>query len=246
MGFLKNILGSILNEGKTALVNEVKKAVSDNAAKSTSAAQVNAPDLAAVTQAVPDKPVAFAFKNSWICVKSNSIEEVISKLRLIDAVPANWSSGMDGVDSGKLFVSPVINGWVAVVGYPTYDGSEPTSDNDRLAQLSQNFDELQAFCTHRTVDLQMWAKFRQGRLVRSYGWLGESGEVLMNNGELTPEEQELDFGRFITDTNDDTDWDSADFPDEMSVCEIAAAWGIDPLFLGENYEVGTGFIVGMR
>ncbi len=233
MGFLKNILGGILNEGKTALVNEVKNAVSDNGAKST----------VSMPQAVPDKPVPFAFKNSWLCIKSNSPEAVISELRLIDAVPTNWSSGMDGVDDGKFFVSPAINGWVAVVGFPTFGWSDDTElEQGALKDIAKRFSEVQAFASHRVVDLCAWAKFRDGKTVRAYYWLGESGEVLINEGECTPEEHQLGLDNFVGSADDN--WDEKELPDEMSVCEIAAAWGIDPMFSEGEYEKGTGYLCG--
>ncbi len=225
MGFFKGLLEGLLGGGKTP------------------AAELKAEAPATLkADIVPDKPVEFAFKNSWICVKSDSPQQVIEALGIKNVQESNCASGIDYADDmlHKVFVAPAINGWVLVVGYPTYDGSDPADDNERLAQLSQNFPELQAFETHRVVDLQMWAKFRQGMLVRGYGWLGESGEVLMNIGGLTTEEQQLGFDNIITDA--DADWDNVELPDEMSVCGIAAAWGVDPLFTGDSFPEGTGYI----
>ena len=190
----------------------------------------------------PDKPQPFGNKSCWLCVKSTEPEAVISALGLKNAVPANWESGLS--QRGKVFVSPVVNGYVLVVGYFTMLGGNAEMEIERLRVAAKNFPEMQCFATQRTVEFNAWAKFVGGDLLRCYGWLGESGELYMNSGAITPEEQELGFDSFIQ--TDEDDWDSVEFPDEESVTDIAAAWGVDPLFSEGEYECGVGFVCDMN
>lgn len=188
----------------------------------------------------PDKPQPFAFRNYWLCVKSENPEAVISALGLKNSVSANWESGLS---QRKVFVSPCINGYVLVIGYLTMLGGNAETEMNRLRAAAQSFPEMQCFSFQSTVDFYAWAKFVGGELVRSYGWLGESGEIYMNSGAITPEEQELGFDSFIQ--SDDDDWEAVEFPDEDSVTNIAAAWGVDPWFSEGQYDCGVGYVCDM-
>ncbi len=220
------------------LISDIKKLFSKDEPTKTS--EVKAAPSTADIDVTPDMPQPFGFKTSWLCIKSNSPEEVISKLRLMNAVPANWENGLGGAENGSFFVSPAVHGWVIVVGFPTFGWSEEEYELPALLDIAQHFSEVQAFASHRVVDLCAWAKFRDGKTVRAYYWLGEAGEVLVNEGECTPEEQQLGFDNFVSSADDD--WEEKELPDEMSVCEIAAAWGVDPMFSEGEYEAGTGYL----
>lgn len=63
---------------------------------------------------IPDKPVPFGYKNSWLCVKAGSPEEVIEKIGLKNPRVSTWK---DGVYGSGVFVSPVLDGYVLVVGW---------------------------------------------------------------------------------------------------------------------------------
>ncbi len=189
--------------------------------------------------AFPDKPQPFGYKSSWLCIKDTTPEQVILLLGLKNSVPANWSSGMAQIGD-KVFVSPVVRGYVLVVGYDAFQGADAESEINSLAQYAKYFSEMQCFVTERVVDFHCWAKFVYGELSRGYGWLGESGEVYLNRGNITPQEQQLGFDKFIQ--TDEDDWESVEFPDEESVIEIAAAWGVDPMFSDGDYEYGVGYL----
>lgn len=189
---------------------------------------------------LPDKPRPFGFKTNWICVKCNSSEQVIDALGLKNAARANWEVGL-AQTRDRVFVSPSLNGYVLAVGYDTF-GIMPSVDEElkALKAVAAKFDEVQCYFSHRVSDFYVWAKFVNGELVRGYGWNGGEGMVYLNEGELTPEEQTLGFDSFIQ--SEDDDWESVEFPDEESVVEIAAAWGVDPLFNDCDYPEAFGYI----
>ncbi len=190
----------------------------------------------------PDKPLPIGFKASWLCIKSKSSEDVVTKLNGLEPAACNWEDGLIKASESGFFVSPVVNGWVLVVGFPTFGWSETEVEVDALRDIASRFPEVQAYVSDRIVDLCGWAKFVGGELKRGYVWLGEAGEVQLNEGELTPEEQTLGFDKFINDnTADDEEWENTEFPDEMSVCDIAEVWGVDPLFKDDIYKPGVGF-----
>jgi hypothetical protein len=88
-----------------------------------------------------------------------------------------------------------------------------------LSDLSRKFGEAFYFATYRIVEYHAWAKAREGRVVRAFAYLGESGEVLWNHG--TPTAAEIEAG-LEPDAVDE--W----MPDDDTVFAIARAWGIDP------------------
>lgn len=189
---------------------------------------------------LPDKPHPFGFKTSWICVKCDSSEQVIDALGLKNAARANWQVGL-AQTRDRVFVSPPLNGYVLAVGYGTF-GIMPSVDREleALKAVAAKFDEVQCFSSHRVSDFYAWAKFVKGQLVRGYGWNGGDGMVYLNEGEITSEEKTLGFDGFIQ--SEDDDWESVEFPDEESVVEIAAAWGVDPLFNDCDYPEAFGYI----
>lgn len=232
MGFLDILFGKKSSEPVPQSAANTKPSINITVPQSSTAAK-SAIDI------TPDKPQPFGYKTSWLCIRAESSEEVISALGLKNAVHSNWKSGMSHRD--KIFVSPVISGWVLVIGYDTFQGADAEVELVALAEIAKKFSEVQCFVTHRVVDFHTWAKLANGELVRAYGWFGESGVVYLNKGNITPEEQALGFDKFIQ--SDDDDWNSVQFPDEVSVIKIAAAWGVDPLFSDSRlYEYGVGYL----
>lgn len=183
---------------------------------------------------VPDTPMPFGYKSSWLCVRSDSPEDVIEKLGLKNAVKCSWKYGFTNLNHGT-FISPVLDGRVLVIGWG-YDII--TEDPARLDKVGAAFPEVQFFSSHRVSDYYTWVRYVSGKKVRAYCWCGGDGEVLVNEGEPTAEEKALGFTNFLPGT--DYDWDKYDTPDEETVVEIAAAWGIDTLNL-DKYPVSTGF-----
>lgn len=184
---------------------------------------------------VPDKPVPFGYKNSWLCIRAGSPEEVIEKIGLKSPRVCGWNDGICG--GHGVFVSPVLDGYVLVVGW----GMDVLdTDPARLDGLAKKFPELQFFSTHRVAEYHAWVKYLSGELIRGYGYCGGEGEVFMNRGAVTPEEKELGLDNLIASTDDD--WETREFPDEQNVLDIAAAWGVDTLFQSKTYPESTGFL----
>lgn len=171
-------------------------------------------------------PVVFrpviGYKTAWLAVREESPSLVINALGLTQAEAFDWSADLNQVgEQRRVFVSPGVNGWVQIIGMPNlFDRPK------YLEYIANRFREVQFFITHRVVEYHGWAKYVDCRLVRRYCWVGESGQVLFNDGPLTPEEAALGFDRFPQ--SDDVDWDRVRFPDEADVNHIAAAWGAVP------------------
>ncbi len=192
----------------------------------------------------PDIPQPFVGFNGWLCIKGAAPQEVIKKLGLKNAQEANWESGIKAADEGfmeKVFVSPLINGCVLVLGYIPFGVRNSVDEElDILEKFADKFDEMTCFSTQKTVAIHVWAKYVNGKLKRGYGWLGESGEVYLNKGNLTPEEHKLGFAKLITDP--DCDWDEVIIPDTEHVFDIAKEWSISPDFSDVTVTESTGFV----
>lgn len=195
------------------------------------AAQTSSPASAISTQA--DTPLPFGYKTGWLAIKGGTPEQVIDTLQLKNKTVANWKSGMKmAVSEGQIFVPPLIDGYVLLIG-------PMELELEQLGEMAKNFEELQYFVSHRVVELHSWTLFRAGELLRHYYYIGESGEVV-SVGELTEEEKDLGFDNLIM--SEDDDWDEVEFPDEESVLEIAAAWGVDTSMQEHQQEKSTGYL----
>lgn len=193
----------------------------------------------------PDMPRPFMNFNGWLCIKGGTPQEVIKTLGLKNSHEANWESGLEAAGDAfmeKVFVSPLINGCVLAIGYIPFGVKNSVKEElEVLDKIADKFDEMSCFATQSTVDIHVWAKYVGGKLKRGYGWLGESGEIYLKEGNMTPEEHKLGFSKLIDDT--DCDWEKVEFPDMESVFAIAKEWGVAPdLSDITNAEKGTGFV----
>lgn len=174
-----------------------------------------------------DAPVAFGYKVSWLAVSSDDPAEVARVMGLARSAPSIWREGVRRAHQLEgVFVAPAIEGWTLVVnGAPEVQSPKFVP---LLERLSAAFGETQAFDSHRIVGYYAWAKAEAGRLVRSFGYLGESGEFLADVGARTPEEVELELGI--------ADVDHA--PREGDVLAVATRWSLNPLDLGDQPTTG--------
>jgi hypothetical protein len=140
-----------------------------------------------------------------------------------------------------VFVSPAVNGWTFVGGdwtMGTGDEQGVREVEQLIARVSAEFGEVQALATYRVVEYHHWMLARNGALVRSFAYIGESGQVLADSGDPTP--VELGFSSYPLRQDDgdldeeepepDTEWG----PNEGSVMTVAGAWSINPQLL-ETY-----------
>lgn len=185
----------------------------------------------------PDAPQAFGYNTSWMAIKSDDPKECIEMLNLKKPKPANWESGIAAVQEyTHVFVSPSMDGYVLVIGIDDLDEAKAG-----LAKTAAKVPELLYFGTHSTVDYHWWAKYEDGDLTRAYAYLGESGEVVWDEGALTEEELALGGDKFPK-AGEALDWDNMEFPDEEIVDQMAAAWSVDPEFAAKEYEPSSGYL----
>lgn len=192
----------------------------------------------------PDLPRSFTDFNGWLCIKGATPQEVIKTLGLKNSYEANWESGLKAANENfmkKVFVSPLIGGYVLAIGYIPFGVKNSVKEELAvLDKIADRFDEMTCFSTQSTVDIHVWAKYVNGKLKRGYGWLGESGEIYLKEGNMTPEELKLGFNKLITDT--DCDWETVTLPDTEHVFAIAKAWGVAPDLSDVNGTESTGFV----
>lgn len=224
--FKRKKSGDVVAQTKT-----VVEEISENVSESISTKSVVQKDT---ISDVPDAPQPIGYKTAWLAIKDVTPEQVIENLNLMWARTANWENGMRASEEDKIFVTPVIDGYVIVTGV-----EDLVEDEELLDKIAQKFEEVLYFITHRIVDLHSWVKYQNGEKIRRYYYLGESGEVV-SEGKMTPEEIELGFSSLLA--SDEDDWDMVEFADEESVMEISKAWGVDPWFEGHEEELSTGYV----
>lgn len=190
-------------------------------------------------QAVERGAVGFGPKCAWLAVRSEQPEEVARALGLGDVRPAPWSVVSDVQHHPPeppfpLFVTPPVNGWTLVLLAPSL--AEAPFD---LAALSREFGEVQKFGTHRVVESQEWQRWVDGSPARRYWWVGESGEIRLDDGEPARAEGSLAHPDDL-----EGDWDELELPDEDTVLEVAAEWSLDPTSLDERLDLPPDGLLG--
>jgi hypothetical protein len=196
-------------------------------------------DRPVTLDAAVDAPEPFGYKLRWFVVDTMNAGDVVSALGLKSVRPASWSIHPYRHDG--IFVSPSILGWTFVLGLYT----EPDWPDFRtlLEDLSRQLGEVHYYCTHRVVEFHGWVKAIGGRIVRGYAYLGERGELIMDEGELTSEEVELGFDRFQNRRSEELgDWENMKAPMEKDVMRIAGKWSLNPQELGAYEPEGPGYL----
>ncbi|WP_379161712.1 hypothetical protein [Paenibacillus sp. sgz5001063] len=180
----------------------------------------------------PDHPVSFGYKCQWYAVKTTDTEAVAQSFGLEDLQTANWQTGIAGAYTGYYFFSPPVKGWTLVVNSHMADLGVPGEDNPKevVKRLSAQFGEAYYFGTHRVVEYHAWIKGMQGKIIRAYGYVGESGDTLMDEGEITEEET----------ANNLVFSGSGRVPNEEDVIEMASLWTVSPFLEEEDNETGNG------
>lgn len=181
----------------------------------------------------------FGYKTAWLAAKCDSSPELAAALGLNRVTDVAWNDGVDAsyAEEDVVFVTPPIDGWVLAVGTSLCElgesGEAPFAQF--AADVSRKLDgrEVQYFVSHRIIEAQGWARCRRGEVERAYCYLGESGEVLSDEGAPTREEQQLGFRFFdarVEEASSDEYWDRTDleYPSEDHVMRLAGAWSVDP------------------
>jgi hypothetical protein len=179
----------------------------------------------------PDLPVPFGPKMAWLALDSTDTEAVATALDLRGVHAATWAEGMEAASQASVFVTPPLGDWTLAVGAVLFPPARAEAFvKPLLERLSRPFGDAQYFCTHRDVELHVWSRARQGQLVRGYGWLGQKGLTLWDEG--APTKAERDLGLTFSDGRSPTDAS----PDEEGVVKLASLWSIDPTSLDEAFK----------
>lgn len=201
----------------------------------------------------PDTPCAFGLDMAWLALHTADAEEVIAALRLEDASPCNWSSGIgavydDWLGAARVFVTPPVGGWTFVVGLPLphplgtgfMDKCTPM-----LVDLGGRFTEVQYFFSYPPIDYYAWARVKDGRLVRAFAVSDEG--IIWNKGRASKEERGLGLKLFelrgVRGRKGDAGGEIILYPTEDHVMRLASRWSIDPTTLSERHGLaGLGHI----
>jgi hypothetical protein len=173
---------------------------------------------------VTSRPQPFGYKCAWLAIKGTTIAKVRAALPVIRSKQATWQDGIAAVyefdlTRRRVFVSPEVNGWTFVVS-PLGLPAESVACDLTVRLSAELKTTAQFFATHRVVELHVWVLATSGKLVRAFGYLGESGAVLFDRGKPTDAERSLGVTKLKT-------------PNEQTVMSIAAAWSIDPTSLAD-------------
>lgn len=173
--------------------------------------------------------VGFGGKQAWLAVRDTSPLIVLEALGLRDLGDVPWRTGIDlaHLNDDRVAATPPLPGardttWCLAVGrYLLLPGSHV--DVIELSGKLQT--EVQFFATHRVTELHRWQRAADGELIRSFGYVGQTGEVTSWSGDPDPAEREAGLpGQF--------DDDATVLVSERDVLTVAGAWSIDPTTLG--------------
>jgi hypothetical protein len=189
----------------------------------------------------PDLPVPFGRQMAWLSLDTTDTAAVARALGLREAREATWGVGIEAAHRGSVYVSPPVADWTLAVCTALFQTPEglATTLKPVLENLSRQFKDVQYFCNHRDIGMYAWARARQGRLVRGYGWLGARGVTLWDEGAPTKEERGLGFrcGTGQPPTVELADTNELAPLTEDCVLELASLWSIDPTTLDGEYKV---------
>lgn len=182
-----------------------------------------------------DAPIGFGYKMCWIAVPSRDTHAVAQAISARQAENCSWQDGIGrAYELEGVFVTPPIDGWTLAAGALPEAGQPEFIPF--LETLSRRFGQAFYFGTHRIVEYQAWARAERGAIRRAFAYLGERGEFLLNLGERTAEEIEIEVGV--------EDLEGA--PDEEAVLSMAAQWVLDPRELDGHTEANGPGVFAVR
>lgn len=172
--------------------------------------------------------VGFGGKQAWLAVRDGDPSALLAALGLRDLGDVAWRAAIDlaHFTDDRLAVTPLLPGardtrWVLAAGRYLL---RPDTVVDVTGLSGRLHTEVQFFATHRVTELHRWQRAADGAPVRSFGYVGQTGEVTSWQGE--PDPAERDAGLPAT-----FDEDSTVLVSEQDVLKVAYAWSIDPTTL---------------
>ena len=145
---------------------------------------------------IPDRPVAFGYKQVWLAIRDAKPQVVADTLGLLHTRASTWKEGIErayeqGYDRERrryrelqeIFVSPPVLGWTLAVGGIGALPEPGMGDwTPWLCNLSQILGHVQFFGTHRVSSVVAWAKAERGRIVRAYCIVDPDGRAREDAG----------------------------------------------------------------
>lgn len=205
-----------------------------------------------IIDATEDKPLGFGYKNMWIAVKTNDRDSLAKLLELKNVQETNWESGIKNAYQNAVFITPHIDEWTLAVGWGLPHGDSPDSIEEvkeLLIKMSNEFDDVQFFCTHRVSEFHCWMKAADGAVIRVYANDGGGEGTIAVEGEPTDAERKYNLFNSLSDEAKQEDYyerEDIDYPDEEMVMEIAGKWSIDPTGIEERTDIKGLGLVGKR
>lgn len=197
-----------------------------------------------------DVPIDFGYKMVWIAVKTDKKERIAEILQLKNIQSSNWTSGIQSASKDGIFITPLIGQWTLAVGIKLANGQleDINKLEKNLNKLSAEFGEAQSFGTHRVVEYHHWIKSVNGKITRTYSYIGESGENIKVFGELTEPEKGLNLLNTLSkEAKSENYWEQEDlvYANEGLVMKIAKNWSVNPTKLTERKDIKKGLgIIG--
>jgi hypothetical protein len=173
-----------------------------------------------------DVMVGFGGKQAWLAVAAGEPTAVIAALGLRDLGDVPWRDGIDlaHLTDDRVAVTPPLPGargtmWVLATGRRLL---QTTVDVIGLSAMLDT--EVQFFATHRVTELHRWQRAVSGDLVRTFGYVGQTGEITSWHGDPDPAERDAGLPGEL-------DEETTVLVGEKDVLSVAAAWSIDPTTL---------------
>ena len=137
--------------------------------------------------------VGFGGKQAWLAARDTDSESLSAALGLRDLGPVPWRDGIDlaHLTDDRVVLTPPLPGardttWVLAVGRYLMRPDVVVDVTDLSARLDT---EVQFFATHRVTELHRWQRAAAGELIRTFGYVGQTGEVTSWHGEPDPAER---------------------------------------------------------
>lgn len=187
----------------------------------------------------------FGYKMSWLAVRGEP-PQVMQALAIAEPRDVSWGEALRVVSilaypqpQIRVFVTPAIAGWTLVVGWALPQLDRGMSDSFlRLTRALAPFERACFFATHRVVEGHAWAIIERGEIVRAFCYVGESGEVLVNEGAQTADEQSLGLPALgglgpaeATEALFAAAEEGGELPTEEWVATLAQKWSVNPTAL---------------
>jgi hypothetical protein len=175
-----------------------------------------------------DAMVGFGGKQAWLAVRDGEPVALLAALGLRDLGEVPWRDAIDlaHLTDDRLAVTPLLPGardtsWVLATGRYLL---RPDTLVDVTELSGRLHTEVQFFATHRVTELHRWQRAADGSLIRSFGYVGQTGEVTSWHGDPDPAERDAGLPAWF-------DEESTVLVSEQDVLKVANAWSIDPTTL---------------